>query len=48
MLKDFLKSDFFKYTGEYDLEDHEALLLFPENDFPDVSELGIFLAACRT
>ena len=37
--------EFFKYTGEYDPEDHEALLLFPANDFPDVSELGIYLGA---
>lgn len=35
--------EFFKYTGDYDPEDHEALLLFPENNFPDVSELGIYL-----
>ena len=41
--------EFFKYTGDYDPEDHEALLLFPENDFPFVSELrselGIYLGA---
>ena len=41
----FFDHEFFQYTGVYDLEDHEALLLFPANDFPDVSELGIYLGA---